>query len=329
MANYVQLESSSAGLAYQTLLTTSHMAMLSSGMVHDNVFNATPTWKWFNSKGRIKLVDGGERLTDAILYGKNGTAGWYSGYGLLNVTPQEGVTRIALKWAQAAVSVVYSGLELRSNAGKAKITDLVKTKQAQAESSLIDLLATGLFSDGSVTNQMTGLAAMHETTPGTASYASVPIANTVWVNQAQATAGAAATNLLTYMRQIYNKCSQGKGNNASEPDGIVTTRAVIEAYEALHAPLLRYASAKKGDIGFRDFAFKGAEMFWDAYCTSGETHFLNSASQSLCVHPAANLALTPFQSPADQPDGFIGSIIWQGQPITNNRRKSGKITGLT
>ena len=46
----------------------------------------------------------------------------------------------------------------------------------------MDLLATGIFSDGtgSSSKQITGLQAMVETTPGTTSYASIPTGNTAW-----------------------------------------------------------------------------------------------------------------------------------------------------
>ena len=333
MADYTQLESSSAGLKYETLLTTTHMANLDSGRVHDNVFNANPTWRWFNEKGRLKMIDGGERLQQGILYGENSTAGWYSGHGLLDVTAQEGVTSAFFVWKQAAVSIVYSGRELRLNAGsKTKIADLVKTKQNQAELSLVKLLATGFFSDGTGSGglQLTGLDAMHEDTPGTTSYAAVPTTNTAWRNQVQAAAGAAATNLLTYMRQVYNKCCQGKGDAASEPDGVVTTREMYEAYEALHVPALRFASAKEGDLGFQKLRYKGAEMWWDAYCPSGDVHFLSSNHQSIVAHPAANITLSAggFQIPANQ-DSYIGNLLWMGAVVTNNRRKTGKITGLT
>jgi len=317
---------------YQTLLTTTHETFLSSGMVHDNIFNQSRTMQWYREGGRLKIVDGGERLREGIMYGTNSTAGWYSGYGLLDVTAQEGNTIASYSWKQGSVSITYSGLELRSNKGKAKIADLVNTKQVQAELSIADVIATGIFSDGTGTGslQLTGLQAMCESTPGTTSYAGVPTANTAWRNRAQASAGAAAVNLLPYMRTIYNSCSQGKGMAASTVDFIVTTQTVHEAFEALHVSTLRYSSAKEGDLGFGKLMFKGAEVAWDPYCTSGAMFLLNSRHTSLVVERDANLSMGAggFQRPVNQ-DGFVAQILFQGNLVTNNRRKQGTITGIT
>lgn len=317
---------------YQTLLTTTHETFLSSGTVHDNVFDQSRTMQWLREGGRLKIVDGGERLREGLMYGMNSTAGWYSGYGLLNVTPQEGVTIASFNWKQGSVSISYSGLELRSNKGKAKIADLVNTKEVQAELSIADTIATGIFSDGTGTGnlQLTGLQAVCESTPGTTSYAGVPVDNTAWRNRAQASAGAAAVNLLPYMRTIYNQSSQGKGMASSVVDFIVTTRSVHESFEALHVPTLRNSSAKEGDLGFNRLRFKGAEVAWDPYCTSGCMYFLNSRHIMLVVERDANLSMAAggFQRPVNQ-DGFVAQILFQGNITTNNRRKLGVIAGLT
>lgn len=315
---------------FQTLLTTTHSAYLDT-MIHDQVFNQHPFSRDMFAKA--KFIDGGDQINQGIMYGKNSTAQWYSGHQLLNVQPQEGHTVAQFSWKQGSVSITYSGRELRLNKGsKTKITDLVKTKQAQADSSLMDLIATGLFSDGTGSSnlQITGLAAMHETTPGTASYANVPTTNAQWVNQVQATAGAAATNLLPYMRTIWNNCSNGKGEAATSPDKIYTTQTVHEAFEALHVSTLRYASAKEADLGIQKLMFKGATVEYDPYCTSGEMHFVNTRHILLVIHPDANLSLSPggFVKPANQ-DDFVAQILFMGQLVTNNRRKGGKIAGLT
>src|SRR3990167_4142095 len=104
-------------LNYQTLLTTTHDAILDSGAVQDNVFNADPVIAWLTSGNRLKKLDGGYELRQGILYGSNSTAGWYEGHSLIDVTPQEGATSAVFAWKQGAVSISYSGRELRSNKG--------------------------------------------------------------------------------------------------------------------------------------------------------------------------------------------------------------------
>ena len=192
---------------YETLLTTTHDAILDAGMVADQVFTKVVLFSWLKQNGRLKILNGGADLRQGLMYGTNSTAQWYAGHQVLDVTPQEGVSSAIFVWKQGSVSVSYSGLELRQNKGdETKIADLIKTKQMQAEESLINMLATGSFSDGTASGskQITGLAAMIETTPGTTSYAQVPIGNTAWRNQVQASIGNAAVNLLPKMRTLYN-----------------------------------------------------------------------------------------------------------------------------
>jgi len=315
----------------QTLLTTTTAAYLESGTLHDQVFNQHPLTR--DLFARAKMVSGGYQIEGAMMYGKNSTAQWYSGHQLLNVQPQEGNTTFQYQWKQGSVSISYSGRELRLNKGnKTKIMDIVKVKQQQADLSLLDMIATGAYSDGtgSTNLQLTGLAAMNETTPGTASYANVPTTNAQWVNQVVASVGAASVNLLPNMRTLYNNCANGKGVAGTAPDRIFTTQTVIEAFEALHVAHIRYGNADESDLGIKKLLFKGATVEYDPYCTSGEMHMLNTRHVFLVIHPDANLTLSDggFQKPVNQ-DDFVAQIYFMGQVITNNRRKGGKLAGIT
>lgn len=320
-------------LTYQTLLTVTHDEILGTGMPEDQVFNQRPLSQWLHSGGRFKVIDGGYELRQGLLYGTNSTAGWYSGYDTIDVQPQEGVTTAVFSWKQGGVSVVYSGKELRQNKGsRTKIYDLIKTKQMQAEESMANVVTTGLYSDGTGTSskQLTGLAAMCETTPGSTSYASVPTANTQWRNQADASVGAAATNLLSAMRTQYNNASNGLGPAGTAPDFIVTDQTTHEAYEALMTPQLRYTSTTGNDIGIQAPQFKGVPVVWDPACTSGYMYMLNGRHISLVVHRDANMTMAEggFVRPANQ-DGYIGVMLLMGNLVTNNRRKHVVLAGIS
>jgi hypothetical protein len=212
----------------------------------------------------------------------------------------------------------------------------VKTKQSQADGSIIDLVATGVFSDGTGTSnkQLTGLGAMLPNDPTAADYAQVPKATTEWGNQTKTSVGAGATNLLPAMREIFNKCSQGKGVASSSPDFIITTREVHEIYESLMAAKLQYRgdgnSGLKGDAGFTGLSFRGAPVEWSAYEDSGVMHMLNSRHICFFIHPDANFSLSPggFLYVTNQ-DSFVAKILLMGNLATNNRRKLGKLSGIS
>jgi len=321
-------------LSYATLLSTTLMKVLDSGAMHDNIFSNDVLLQWMREGDRVKTVDGGERIRLGIMHEKNSTAGWYADYQQLDVSPQEGYTTAFFAWKQSATSISVSGKELRSNKGPSRLADIQKEKINQASMSLTDLIATGLYSDGtgSSSKQLTGLEAMIETTPGTVSYASVPTGNTAWRNQVQSSVGAAASNLLPKLRTAWNSCTQGKGGVNSSPDMLVTTQTVYEALEALLFPAVRYESNPKGgaDAGISTLKFKGAEVVWDAYCTSGMLYLLNSNHLCLFVHGDANFAMADggFQKPINQ-DALVTQVLFQGNLATDNRRKQGKLQGIT
>jgi len=327
MANETNLS-----LTYGPLLTTTLMKVLKSGALEDQVFNNDVLLQWLRSSGRVKVLDGGERIRVGLLHEKNSTAGWYADYEQLNTTAQAGMTAAFYAWKQGSVSISVHGRELRSNKGPSRITNLQQEKITQAALSLADSVATGLFSDGTGTSnkQLTGLAAMHETTPGTTAYASVDTDNTAWQNQVQTSVGAAATNLLPKLRTLYNDCKQGKGGAASGPDYAVTTQSVHESLEALLFPQVRYQPGGKADAGLTSLLYKGVQIDWDDYCTSGELHMLNSNHIHLFVHSDANFSMAEggFQKPVNQ-DALLTQIFLQGNLATNNRRKSGKLAGIT
>ena len=320
---------------YGPILSTTLDKILSSGAIQDNVYDATPTLDWFRGGGRIKVVDGGERIRIPVMTGKNNTFKWYSDYEILDVTPQAGLTTAFFNWKQGAVSVSISGNELRQNSGTAKIADLMKEKIRNANNSLADNVATGIFSNGtgSSSKQLTGLAALVDQSPATDTYAQIdPSSNTSWRNKADSSVGAAAVKLIPSLRTIMNQCSQGREGAAGKPDFVVTTRTVHEAAEALVAPRVRYQPNPSGgaDLGVDTVMFKGAKLIWDDYCTSGTAYVLSSPHIMLFIHSAANFAMSEegFQKPIDQ-DALTTQVLVQLNMATNNRRKHGVLGGIT
>ena len=325
----------SLSLTYGPLLTTTLKRVLDSGALHDNIFNNDVLLQWLRSGNRVKVVDGGERMRIGIMDAKNSTAKWYSDYENLDVTAQAGMTSAFYTWKQGSTSVSVNGRELRSNKGKSRITNLQQEKISQAAASLVDIVATGAFSDGTGTGskQLTGLEAMIEDTPGTTSYASVATANTAWRNQVSSgDVGAAAVNLLPNLRTVYNDCKQGKGGANSSPDFLITTQSIHESFEALMYPQVRYQQnpSSGADAGIDKLKFKGADVVWDDYCTSGKMYVLNSNHITLFVHSDANFNMAEggFQKPINQA-ALVTQIFFQGNLATDNRRKQGKLKGIT
>src|SRR3990167_382523 len=106
----------------------------------DNIFTRIPLFMWLKTKAKL-TEDGCATLVVPIMYGKNNTAKSYTGYGILDTTPQDGLTAAQYPWAQYSVSISISGREERiQNVGEQTIIKLLHSKVKQAEMSLRDKL---------------------------------------------------------------------------------------------------------------------------------------------------------------------------------------------
>ena len=231
------------------------------------------------------------------------------------------------------MSVSISGKELRSNRGTSRISNLQQEKTRQAQFTLEDNIATDLYSDGTATSskQIDGLTAVIATTTTSGTYASINTANNAaWRNQVATSVGSTVVNGLSNLRNIANSCSQGAGA-PSHPDFYITTQTVHEAFEGLLQPAVRYSvtTSRNAEASVNP-VFRGAEIMWDSHCTSGVLYVLNSNHLFFFIHRDANFAMAEggFQKPINQ-DALVTQILLQGNLATDNRRKLGKLTGLT
>jgi hypothetical protein len=318
-------------LDWGPVLTTTLMRYIDSGALHDNVFTSTYLLDWLMGKKRLRTLEGGERIRLGVMYAGSGNVKRYSGDEALDTTPSSGMTTAFFNWKQAAGTVTINGLEQRQNAGASQVRDLAKERITQTEMSITDVLATDAFSDGTAdgSKQMTGLQAMIATDPTTGTYGDINSANNeAWRNQVETSVGSGAVNLLPALRSMFNRCTEGQGAK-SAPDAIVTSQAIQEILESLINPAIRYAPKGSGEMSVLPM-FRGAEVAWDEHGQSGVLYVLNSNHIFMFVHKDANLTMPSegFIRPHGT-DKLVAQILWQGNLGTNNRRKLGKLTGIT
>jgi len=321
----------------RSVLASTLETMINGGVVADAIYQKRWLLNKLTNADATTLLDGGERLRGNFQYIKNTTATSYSGDDVLDVTVQDNETSWFLNWKQYAASIVILGSELMINKGnKTKLFNLLGQRTKDASQSVQNKIVEGIFSDGTGngSKDVTGLPAMAETVPGTTVYAGVPVANTAWRNIVpSASAGSAAVNLLTYMRQGYNSALQIGGEGPGMATGFLwcTTKSVHETWEALHVPAQRYSPTETPDFGLKSAPpFKGDPVIWDPQCNSGMMYGLDLSEVGLAVHADRNFSESEegLQKPVNQ-DTFISQIFWMGNMFTVNRARVIKIAGLT
>ena len=289
----------------------------------DNVFTDRVLTNHLMSKGRIRMLNGGTKIVEPLIYGQNSTVASYSGYDSIALTAQTGITAAEYDWKQYAASIAISGIEEAKNNGEQEIINLLEAKIMQAEESMREGFNTMFFSDGTGNSgkDWNGLGNLIETGNSVGGINSATAGNEYWRSYEENTATALT---LAQMATAYNTVSVGNDH----PDLILTTRTLFEKYEALLQPQLRYTDTKTADAGFQNLLFKAAPVVYDTAAPAGTMFFLNSKYISLVGHSGKWFQQTDFVRPEDL-DARYALIMCYGNLTCRNRKKQGKLTAKT
>src|SRR5690348_13763015 len=181
-----------------------------TGKAADNVTKNNALLSRLRKKGNVKTVSGGRTIMQEIEYAENGTYKRYSGYEALNIAPSDVFTYAEYNYAQAAVAVSMSGLEMIQNSGEAASIKLLAGRIKNAERTMQNNISGDVYSDGTADGgrQINGLQALvADTNTNTVGGIS---ANTYsfWQNKvykAVTDGGSAASsaNILSYMNRLW------------------------------------------------------------------------------------------------------------------------------
>lgn len=290
----------------------------------DNIFTRIPLLMWLKNKASI-AENGGASIVVPLMYGKNTTAKSYSGYGIIDTTPQEGLSAAQYKWAQYAATVSISGLENRTqNVGDKAIIKILESKVKQAEMSLRDKMDVDLWASATTGTNILALPTIVDTTTSIGDVSKS--ANSWW--QAQViTSGSFAAQGLSDMRHLYNTIMNQSLDN-SAPDFVISTQLVYEFYEGTVQPQMRFTDTAMADAGFENLKYKGATYTFDGNVPSGTLFMLRSENLKLSYDKNTNFITSPFIQPTNQ-DAKVAQILWAGQLTTDNARKLGKMNSIT
>jgi hypothetical protein len=289
----------------------------------DNVFTARPLTYFLMDKGRIRMLNGGTKIVEPLIYGQNSTVASYSGYDTISLTAQEGISAAEYEWKQYAASIAISGIEEGKNNGEQEIINLLEAKIMQAEESMREGFNQMFFADGTGNSgkDWNGLGNIVEASGTVGNINRATAGNEFWRSYEENTAEALS---LAKMATAYNSVSVGNDH----PDMVLTTQTLFEKYEALLQPQLRYTDTKTADAGFQNLLFKAAPVVYDVHCTAGVVYFLNSKYLSLVGHSGKWFAQTEFVRPENL-DARYALIMCYGNLTCRNAAKQGKLTAKT
>jgi hypothetical protein len=300
-----------------------------SKSIADNVTKNNALLSRLEQRGKIKTVSGGSKIFQEISFAENGNAGWYSGYDLLPVAAQDVISAAEFELKQAACPVTISGLDQLKNSGKEQMIDLLEGRIAVAEATMANLIAGGLYSDGTGAGgkQIEGLNKAVPIAPGTGVYGGIdPATWTFWQNKFKDSAN--TTTLLADWNGLW--ASQVRGMD--RPDLIVVDSSTWAAYVALLQAQQRFTDASSAGAGFPSVKFMDADVVLDGgiggFCPAYTAFFLNTKYLHYRPHAQRNMVtLAPNKRYAINQDAEVQILAWAGNLTCSGRQFQGRWNG--
>lgn len=289
----------------------------------DNVFSARPLVYFLKKAGQVRVVNGGNKIVLPLMYGQNSTAGSYSAYDSISITPQTGITAAEYNWKQYAATIAISGIEEAQNSSEEAIIDLLEAKTFQAEETITEQMDQMFIqSDGTGNSgkDWLGLEILVRDAQATVGGIDASV-DSWWESYVEGTAGSLD---LASMRTAYNSVAVGN----DQPNVILTEQTLFEAYEDLLQSQERFMDASTADGGFQNLLFKGAPVVYDDYVNTGDMYFLNTKYIRLVGHGDNWFKPTPFVRPDNQ-DARYAQILCYGELTISNRARQGVLTDRT
>jgi hypothetical protein len=311
-----------------------------SGVLADNVTNNNALLKKLKERGNVKTVSGGNVILQELMYNDPNTenSGSYSGYDVIDITPNSPISSAQFDLKQYAAAVSMSGLEMLQNSGKEQIIDLMEGRIEVAEAQLMNDINTGLYSDGTGNGgkDITGLAAAVSTSPATGTYGGISRVNwSFWRNvafDATTDGGAAASsaNIQSYMNRVAVQLVRG----TDRPDMIVADNNYYRYYlESLQA-IQRVTSESSAGAGFTSLKYFGAGFNCDVFLDGGiggaistnRMYFLNTKYLFFRPHKDRNFVPIGGDRQSVNQDAVVKLIGWAGNLTSSGVRYQGVLT---
>lgn len=302
-----------------------------SRSIANNVEDNNALLTRMKQRGKKKPITGGNVIMQELSFQDNGNAMYYSGYEALAIAAQDVISAAQFDIKQAACAVTVSGLEMLQNAGKEQMIDLIDARMEVAEQSIANLVASGIYSDGTGSGgkQITGLQAAIADAPTTGTYGGINRATwSFWQNQLydfsveSVTAG--PTTIQTAMNKLYARTMRG----SDVADLIVMDNVYWSYYMASLQSNQRFSSdAKLADLGFVTVKFMNADVVLDGgiggNCPASHAYFINTNYLFYRPHRNREFVAIGDERFSTNQDAVVRLIGWAGNITSSGSQFQG------
>jgi hypothetical protein len=304
-----------------------------SGELADNLTQNNAILQRLNSKGNVRPFSGGNVILEEIFYDDTATnnANSYSGYEVLNISPDSPISAAQYKIAQYAASVTMSGLEMLQNSSKEAIIDLIDGRMQVSEARLLNRISGDLYGDGTGNGgkNVDGLAAAIAVSPTTGTYGGINRANfTFWRNQI--TTGATSATMLAKMTEAAIKQIRG----TDKADLYIAGNNMYQNFVGALQAIQRITTEESGAAGFASLKFYGGGTSADVVLGGGigaqentnYMYLLNTNYIFFRPHKERNFVPIGGERQAINQDAIVKLYGFAGNMTTSNAQLQGLLT---
>lgn len=292
----------------------------------DNVIGNHPLMMKLKEKGNIKKLTGGNTIRESLSYASNTTVVSQGEYDTFDTTPQDVLTSADFDFKITAGTVTMTDLELKQNAGKERIIDLLKGKFDVLEASIKNEIATQIYSDGTGngSKDIGGLQLLLADDPTTGTVGGINRANySFWRNQlwdfSVESVTASATTIQNAMNTLYLRCQTQTGEL---PDVIAADDVYFGYYEDSLQTIQRLSDPKLGQLGFSTIKYKNADVFYDPNCPASHMYFINTNFMFLKYLGKDLFEAMETTRPVNQAV-YVTPLVFTGNMTISNARTQG------
>lgn len=294
---------------------------LADNLEHNNALLAR-----LRQRGNVRPFGGGTHIMEEIVYDDGDTSsGSYSGYDVIDITPDSPISAAEFDVKQYARAVTISGMEIIQNSGREQMIDLLAGRVQVAETKLRNSISAGIYSDGTGNGgkEITGLKAALSTTPSSAGPYGGIDRNTwaFWRNQYLNSSSTAitGTNILTYMNRLALNCARG----TDRVDLIVADDVMFGHYQNALQAIQRVTNdtgSGMAGAGFTSLKYHGAGANADVIFDGGiggnmrakTMYFLNTDFIFFRPHRQRNFVALGNDRQSVNQDAVVRLIGWAG-----------------
>lgn len=298
--------------------------------ITDNVYLKNNALLYRLIRGNKRVIQGGTQIEMPMLYKRFNTGGSYSGFDLLDVSPQDTVKSAFVNWKQQYVTFAVDGLSLIKTDSPLAIANMLNLLGQQMYMEMGENLAAQMFGDAvSNPKDIDGLKAI---VSASNTYAGINRTNEAWWRST--VDASTATLALDKMRGLFGNATIG-GTHPTIWFGSGTN------YNRLYALNLsstggsvQYQREPGGSdellaqAGFTNLMFENVPFIRDDNVPDSTIYALNENYLSLAVSPRADFHLTDFEKPTNQ-DAYISTLLWAGNLMCMNSKTQAAFTALT